>query len=140
MKQGILAFLGTVGGVIASFFGGWNMGLTTLVIMMCIDYITGLMVAGIFKNSSKSENGGLDSKVGWKGLCKKGMTLIIVLVACRIDIYLQTNLCRDAVVIGYIANELLSIIENAGSMGVPMPPAMMQAIDVLKSKSGAKKE
>lgn len=133
-KTGALGIIGTIGAVIAGFFGGWTMGMTTLVILMAIDYITGLMVAGIFKKSKKSASGGLESKIGWKGLCKKGVTLLIVLVSCRLDIYFGTNLIRDAVVVGYIANELLSIIENAGQMGVPIPKKLRDAIDILKNK------
>jgi len=139
-KFGALSIVGTIGAVIAGFFGGWTMGMTTLVILMAIDYITGLMVAGIFKKSKKSESGGLESKIGWKGLCKKGVTLMIVLVSCRLDIYFGTNLIRDAVVVGYIANELLSIVENAGRMGVPIPKKLRDAIDVLKKEDDGNDE
>ena len=100
----------------------------TLVSMMVIDYLTGVLVAGVFHNSPKTENGALESKAGWKGLCRKGMTLLIVLVAARLDIILGTGFIRDAVIIRYIANETISIIENAGLMGVPIPEAIKKAI------------
>ena len=106
----------------------------TLVSMMVIDYLTGVLVAGVFHNSPKTENGALESKAGWKGLCRKGMTLLIVLVAARLDIILGTGFIRDAVIIGYIANETISIIENAGLMGVPIPEAIKKAIEVLQQK------
>lgn len=126
--------IGVVGGFIASLFGGWDAALTTLVIFMGIDYVTGLIVAGVFHNSGKTESGALESRAGWKGLCRKGMTLLIVLIACRLDLIMNTNFVRDAVVIGYIANETISIVENAGLMGLPIPSAITKAIEVLTKK------
>lgn len=116
-------------------FGGWGSALTTLIIFMSIDYITGLMLAGIFKKSQKTESGALESRVGWKGLCRKGVTLLIVLVAVRLDMAVGTSFIKDATIIGFICNETISIVENAGLMGVPIPKPIIKAIDVLKSKS-----
>lgn len=127
--------IGVVGGFIASLFGGWDTVLTTLVIFMGIDYVTGLIVAGVFHNSGKTESGALESRAGWKGLCRKGMTFLIVLIACRLDLIMNTNFVRDAVVIGYIANETISIVENAGLMGLPIPSAITKAIEVLTKKN-----
>ena len=70
-----------------------------------------------------------------KGLCRKGVTLLVVLVACRLDLVMGSNFIRDAVVIAFIANETISIIENAGLMGVPIPKVIMRAIEVLKDKA-----
>lgn len=134
MKFEICAAIGAAGSAIAGFFGGWNAALTTLVIFMAIDYFSGLIVAGIFKKSKKTESGALESKAGWKGLCRKGMTFLIVLIACRLDILLNVNYLRDAVCIAFIVNEALSIIENAGLMGVPIPKVITNAIDILKNK------
>lgn len=130
-----LTIFGIVGGFISSLFGGWDSALTTLIIFMGIDYVTGLMVAGIFKASDKTENGALESRVGFKGLCRKGVTLLIVLVACRLDMMIGTNFVRDASVLAFCANETISIIENAGLMGIPIPSVIMKAIDVLRSKA-----
>lgn len=116
----LMSIVGTIGGVVTTMLGGWDMGLRVLVIMMIVDYVTGLIVAGIFQKSSKSESGGLESKAGWKGLCRKGMTLLIVLVAAQLDQVIGTNFVRDAVVIAYICNEMISIVENAGLIGVPI--------------------
>lgn len=124
--------IGVVGGLIAGLYGGWTSAMTTLIIFMGIDYLTGLIVAGIFKKSGKSENGALESRVGFKGLCRKGMILLILLVACRLDLILDTTYIKDAVCIGFIANETLSIIENAGLMGVPIPAVITKAVDVLR--------
>lgn len=135
MKGYVTTAFGVVGGFIASMFGGWDAALTTLVIFMGIDYVTGLIVAGVFHNSGKTESGALESRAGWKGLCRKGMTLLIVLIACRLDLIMNTNFVRDAVVIGYIANETISIVENAGLMGLPIPSAITKAIEVLTKKN-----
>lgn len=131
----VITTIGAVGGAIASLFGGFDMGLKTLIALMAIDYVTGIVVAGVFKNSTKTETGALESKAGWKGLCRKGMTLLIVLIAARIDLVIGSNFVRDAVVIAYITNEIISIVENAGLMGVPIPETILNAIDVLKKKS-----
>lgn len=134
MKAGILSAVGVLGGAVASLFGGFDAALVTLVIFMAADYMTGLIVAGIFHNSGKTENGALESQAGWKGLCRKGVTLLIVLVACRLDLVIGSNFIRDAVVIAFIANEAISIVENAGLMGIPVPPAVVNAIETLKKK------
>lgn len=135
MKEGICAGIGVVGSFVASLFGGWNAALTTLVIFMGIDYLTGLIVAGVFHNSEKTENGALESRAGWKGLCRKGVTLLIVLIACRLDMVIGSTFIKDAAVIAFVANEVISIVENAGLMGVPIPAVIMKAIEVLKSKA-----
>ena len=135
MKGYVTTAFSAVGGFIASQFGGWDAALPTLVIFMGIDYVTGLIVAGVFHNSGKTESGALESRAGWKGLCRKGMTLLIVLIACRLDLIMNTNFVRDAVVIGYIANETISIVENAGLMGLPIPSAITKAIEVLTKKN-----
>lgn len=134
MKNGICTAVGVVGGFVASLFGGWDAALTTLLLFMVIDFISGLVVAGVFHNSTKSETGTLQSFAGWKGLCRKCMTLLFVLIAYRLDLAIGVNYIRDTVIIGFIANELISIIENAGLMGLPLPEVITQAIDILKKK------
>lgn len=138
IKVAILAILGAVGAFFSSLFGGWDSALTTLVIFMAIDYVTGLVVAGVFKKSSKTESGTLESRAGWKGLCRKGMTLLIVLIATKLDMAMGSNFIKDAVVIGYIANETLSIVENAGLMGLPIPKVISKAIDALQNDTESK--
>ena len=132
--------IGVIGGFIASLFGGWDAALATLIIFMGIDYITGLIVAGLFHNSEKTPGGGLESRVGWKGLCRKGVTLLVVLVACRLDLMIGSNFIRDAVIIAFVVNETISIIENAGLMGIPSPTAIMRAIEILKNKAESEGE
>lgn len=135
MKNGFCTMIGAIGALIASLFGGWDQALATLVIFMAMDYVTGIIVAGVFHTSQKSENGALESRAGWKGLCRKGVTLLVVLVACRLDLITGTNFIRDAVIIAFICNETISIIENVGLMGIDIPPALTAAIEVLKKKS-----
>lgn len=139
-KTIISSITGICGAAIASVFGGWNSAMTTLLIFMAIDYTTGLICAGIFHKSPKSETGALESRAGLKGLCRKGMMLLIVLVACRIDMMLGTTYVKDAAAIALIANEAISIIENAGLMGVPMPRAVISAIDALTQKEEGEKK
>lgn len=138
MKNAICTTAGAIGGVIASLFGGWDSGLATLVMFMAIDYVSGLVVAGVFHNSKKTTSGALESKAGWKGLCRKGMSLLFVLIAYRLDLAIGSNYIRDAVIIGFIVNETISIVENAGLMGVPLPEVINKAIDILTSKSEEK--
>ena len=135
IKNSIVTAVGVVGSFLAGLFGGWDAGLTTLVIFMALDYLTGLIVAGVFPNSEKTQQGTLESRAGWKGLCRKGVTLLIVLVACRLDLVIGSNFIRDAVIIAFVTNETISIVENAGLMGIPIPPAITRAIEVLKNKA-----
>ncbi len=134
LKGIISAVTGILGGIVTALFGGWSTGFCTLLIFMCIDYITGLIVAGVFKNSPKTDSGALESRAGWKGLIRKGITLLAVLIGYRLDILLGTAYIRDCVIIAFITNEIISITENAGLMGVPMPEVIKKAIDILRGK------
>ena len=132
IKIFILSGVACVGAAIASLLGGWTGAMTTLVILMLIDYVTGIIVAGVFHASPKSSGGALSSAVGFKGICRKFVILLIVVVACRVDLLLDTNIIRDATCIGFCANELVSITENAGLMGIPLPRKLVEAIEVLR--------
>ena len=133
-KQMICTAVGAVGSFIASIFGGWDTALATLLIFMAVDYITGLLVAGVFHASPTSENGALESKAGFKGLIRKGLVLVVILVACRMDMLLGVNYIRDAACIAFIVNELISMVENFGLMGVPFPEPIKEAIELLQKK------
>ena len=139
-KAAFITATGAVGGFIAELFGGWNSDITTLVIFMIVDYITGLIVAAVFKRSRKTDTGALSSKVGFVGLCKKGVMMLIVLIAHRLDLMIGTEYIRTATVIGFCCSELVSIIENAGLMGIPLPEVIIKAIDILKNKNGSDKK
>lgn len=135
MKETICTSIGLAGSFIASFFGGWDAAMLALILTMAVDYTTGLMVAGIFHNSQKTESGALESRAGLKGLCRKGVILLIVLIAAQLDIVLGTTYIRDAACIGFIANELISIVENAGLMGIKIPEKIVEAIEVLQRRN-----
>ena len=70
----------------------------------------------------------------WKGICKKVMTLVLVFVAHRIDVSVGTTYVRDTATIAFITSELISILENAGMMGLPIPNVLTRAVDVLKQR------
>ena len=137
-KAAIMGGAALIGGMISQAFGGLDAALITLLIFMAVDYVSGLIVAGVFQASDKSESGSLSSIACWQGLARKGMTLVIVLVAAQLDKVLGTAFVRDAVVIAYIVNETISIIENAGLMGLPIPDVIMSAIEQLQGKNEQK--
>lgn len=137
MKNAICTGVGVVGSLIASAFGGWTASLTTLLIFMGIDYATGWTVAAVFHKSPKTATGTLESRTGFKGLIRKGMILLFVWIGYRLDLTVGTTYIRDAVCIAFIANELLSIVENAGLMGIPIPAVITNAVDILKKKGNA---
>ena len=129
-----LASVACFGAAVASILGGWTGAMTTLVILMLGDYGAGVIVAGVFHASPKSSGGALSSAVGFKGICRKFVILLIVVVACRVDLLMNTNIIRDATCIGFCANEVLSITENAGLMGIPLPRKLVDAIEVLRGE------
>ncbi len=137
MKNGIIAIMSAFGSFLANQLGGWSADLKLLVGCMVVDYMTGLIVAGIFKKSNKSESGALDSKAGFKGLAKKIAILMFVYLAVLLDGYTGTAYIRTAVCLFFAANEGLSILENFGLMGVPYPAFMKKALESLKEKADA---
>ncbi|WP_019422684.1 phage holin family protein [Paenibacillus sp. OSY-SE] len=129
LKTGVAMAAGTT----SLLFGGWPLLLQVLVIIAVVDYATGVMAAGT--------EGKLRSSVGLIGIARKVFIFLIVAIAHQIDTVLgDQHLLRDATIFFYIANELLSIIENGGRMGVPLPPAIRQAVEVLKGKGGMNDE
>ena len=126
--------VGVAGGIIINLLGGWDNALAALFICIIMDYLTGLAVAGVFKKSPKTKNGALESRVGLKGLTRKIVMLFFVGVAHTLDILIGTDYIRYTVIIGFICNEVISLIENAGLMGVPIPKVLTKAIDVLKNE------
>ena len=134
LKGFICTVFGAVGGFIAQLFGGWTEDMVTLIALMAVDFLMGLVLAGVFHKSNKSDNGNLNSRAGWKGLCKKCITLLFVSVAHRLDVSLGTDYIKTAAIIGFVANEGISIVENAGLMGVPLPKVIVDMIDILKRK------
>ena len=134
MKDMISAAVGVAVGMISWLVGGLDTPVLVLVICMGVDYVTGLIVAGIFHTSPKSAGGGLDSRVGWKGLARKFVTMLIVVVANLADLLLDVGYIRDAVIAGFCANECISILENAGLMGIRIPKVLTAALDKLSKE------
>lgn len=134
MKQNVCTIAGVAGSLLAAAFGGWDAALMALVICMAVDYVSGTMVALVFHKSTKTESGSYNSAYGLKGLCKKCLMLLFVLVAVQIDRLLGADYVRDAVCIGFCSNEVLSIVENLGLAGVPMPQAVVTALEQLQKK------
>ena len=132
MKEGICTLTGILGAALCWAFGGWDAAMAALLVCISVDYISGSLVALVFHKSSKTESGAYNSAYGLKGLCKKGLMLLFVLVAVQIDRLLGTAYVRDAVCIGFCANEILSIVENLGLAGIPMPEAVTKALEQLQ--------
>ena len=135
LKEAVLALFAMLGTALSAALGGWDAALQTLVACMVLDYLSGLVVAGVFKRSEKSVDGALDSRAGFRGLCKKGAELALVLVGARLDHLLGGDWARTAVILFFIGNEGLSILENLGLMGVPYPAFLREALDVLKEQN-----
>ena len=131
----ILKWLAGIAGAIAGLFGEWSTTLTILVVVMAIDYISGVIVAACGK-SPKTDAGGLSSKVGFIGIAKKGFIMLLVLLATMLDraIGNETMVFQTSLVFYYIANEGLSILENAALMGLPFPEKLKKALETLRDK------
>ena len=139
MYLSVLGAISAAGAAVASLLGGWDQALETLVWMIGIDFALGILVALIWHKSNKSSDGSFDSHSSFKGLFRKGGILLVVLIAARLDSYMQTGgYIRTAVILFFIANEGFSIIENLGIMGVPLPDAIREAFSAIRT-SGEKK-
>ena len=123
----ILKVAVAIGGTIASVLGGWDWILTVFLCFMAVDYLSGIAVGAMGK-SLKSDNGGLSSKVGVQGLLRKGLMIMVVLLAALLDraAGTGTTVVRDLVCWFYIANEGISIMENLTIAGVPFPKKLQE--------------
>jgi toxin secretion/phage lysis holin len=120
-----------LGAVVGFLFGGWSKALILLVSLVVIDYSTGILASAV--------EGKLSSRVGFRGIPKKIMIFVMVAVGHLVDTAIGTNhMFRDATIFFYCANELVSIIENAGRIGLPVPDRLKQTVDILKGR-GEKK-
>lgn len=140
VKAMICTATGAVLGAVVNLIGGWSEDLTTLLILMAVDFFLGLMIAAVWKKSPKSDTGSLSSWSAWKGLCRKGAAMLVILIAYRLDVtlgvgYLGVGYIRTAVIIAFIVDEGISILENLGIMGVKYPEALKKALDILTDKS-----
>ena len=130
----VLAVLAAAGTVVAEALGGWDTALQTLLILMGIDYLTGLLCALVWKRSPKTDSGAFESKASLKGLIRKGAIILVVYIAAQLDRLMGTSVTRLAVIMFFIANDGFSIIENLGIMGVPMPEGVKNAFALLRQQ------
>lgn len=122
---------GFISTFVIHYLGGWDFALQTLVMFIVIDYVTGMYVAGILHKSPKTKSGGLSSEKGFHGIIKKIMLLVFVAIMYRLDLFFNIDYLRNGTIVAYCVNELISIIENAGLMGVYVPDIVNRGIDLL---------
>lgn len=134
IKNGVLAAFAFIGSFVANALGGWDASMQVLVALMVADYITGVLVAAVWQRSNKSATGALDSKAGFKGLLKKGVILLLVWIGVLLDAATGANYIRTAVVLFFIGNEGISLLENLGLMGVPFPAFLRRALEALRDQ------
>ena len=131
-KSFIVTATGAVLGALISLAGGWDTALQALVVFMILDYLTGVIVAAVFHASNKTKSGKLSSVAGLKGIAKKVLMLFMVVAGQYADVVLGIDYFRTAVIIALIANELISLIENAGLAGIEVP-ILSKAVEALKA-------
>lgn len=131
----VLAGLAAIGGVASQYLGGWDQLTQLLAWAMAIDYLTGALCAAVWHKSPKTATGGYESRAGFKGLIRKGVIILIVMIAAELDKLANTTAMRTATILFFAANDGMSILENLGIMGVPYPPALKNAFEVLRRKS-----
>jgi len=116
-----------VGTFLTMFFGGWDTMLRVLVLFVAIDYVVGVTAAWFEKK--------LNSEIGARGIVKKILLFVIVALAVQVDLALGQEIFRSLAIWFYLANEALSIIENAGRCGVPIPSFLKTALEQMKQKA-----
>lgn len=122
----VKVFCGVVSGMLSWLFGGVDALLIALVLLIVIDYITGLAGAWVY--------GKLNSRVGFCGILKKLCILSLVVMAHFVDVAIGTNYLREVVIGFFIANEGISILENAGKVGVPIPKKLKDVLEQLNDE------
>lgn len=141
MKR-VVEALAAAGGAVLSFFCGLPPIIWVLLAVMTLDYITGIM-CGIMGKSPKTENGYLESHAAFKGLMKKALILLVVLLAALLDravaitADIEFAAVAGATCLWFIASEGMSILENADAIGVPIPKILLQALELFRSKGGS---
>lgn len=140
IKNTVLAVLAACGTWLAHALGGWDASMQVLIALMVADYVTGILVAAVWHKSTKSASGALDSKAGFKGLLKKCMVLVLVMIGVLLDQAMGTEYIRMAVIIFFIGNEGISLLENLGLMGVPYPEFLKKALEALHEQGNQGKK
>ncbi len=124
----IQLIISALGGYIGWFLGGFDGFMYALIAFVVIDYITGLMVAVLERK--------LSSEVGFRGIFKKVMIFTLVGIGNIVDVYLIKNgsAIRTAVIFFYLSNEGISILENTGKIGLPIPEKLKKALEQLNKE------
>ena len=124
--EGLKYAVAGAGGILTYIWGPWDALIIALVIFITLDYITGIAKAAV--------HGELSSKVGFHGLLKKVAIFVLVAIGTVMDsvIPAANHAIRSAVIMFYIANEGLSILENAGQLGLPLPKVLKRALEKMK--------
>lgn len=136
IKNLVIGVLAAAGAVAAEALGGWDVALKALLSFMAADYITGLIVAAVFRRSPKTQQGALSSRAGFMGLLRKCCILLVVLLAVVLDGMAGTGgFIRAGVCLFFTANEGLSILENLGLMGVPYPRFLREMLEAMRKQS-----
>ena len=125
---------GVAAGIVSALIGSWQIALEVLCIAMLLDYITGLIVAGVFHKSPKSPGGALESKAAFKGLMRKMLVLIMVVLFHQLDRLTGKTFFRDGACWAFFTVEAISITENIGLI-YPLPAFFTKCIDWLKRKN-----
>lgn len=139
VKNIVFAAFSALGAFIADQLGGWDTALAVLLGVMAVDYFTGLLVAIVWHRSPKTANGCASSTECFKGLLKKMAILIFVWLGEMLDRVLGLHYARTTVILFYIANEALSIVENTAIMGVPYPAFIKRTLEALRDDSNEPK-
>lgn len=127
ISLGVKSFIVMLGSFCGYFLGGWDVVLIALTILTVIDYITGIIAAAY--------NGELKSKIGFRGIAKKVVLFLLVGVAVQLDLIFGSNSAiREATIFFFSGNELLSILENAGRMGIKLPDTLTSAVEILNGQ------
>lgn len=134
LKNSVLAVAAAVAAGVGQLLGGWDEAMRVLMALMAADYLTGVLLALVWKRSPKSETGALESRAGFRGLVKKGMILLLVWLGVLLDSAMHTSYIRLAVILFFVGNEGLSLLENLGLMGVPFPTFLKNALEALREE------
>ncbi len=136
VKNTALFVLAAIGTFIAQALGGWDSAMIALIVVMGVDFVTGLLVAFVWRKSNKSENGSADSRASFKGLCRKVGILLAVLIAVQLDNVMQTGgVVRLGIILFFFGSEGISVIENLGLMGIPFPAFIKKRFEQLKAEN-----
>lgn len=138
-KNFLCTSIGIAGSVIFSALGGYSPTLQFLLGVMVVDYVLGIAIA-VMKLSPKSKSGGLNSSVGFRGLLKKVGILVMVWIGFQIDTSFNLTVVRNMIILGFLANEVISVVENLGLIGVVKNDAVIKMIDILKKNTGTESE